>query len=63
MPTNQLKILYRQNAPKIFTSSIMILKWEYLLMVLLLNIFENAGIETGSFTKIFYLKKSLVHKE
>ena len=58
MPANQLEVLHRQNSPKIFMFSIMILKREYRLMILiLLKVLKNASMETEYFTKMFYLKE------
>ena len=51
MLTNQLVVLYSQYGPKILMFSIMVLKWEYCLMTLiLLKFWKNANTETGSFT-------------
>ena len=64
--TNQLAVLYRQNVPKILMLNIMILVWEYhLLLLTLLKVFKNTSMENGYFTKMFYLKKkkSFEYKE
>ena len=61
MPTNQLAVLYRQNVPKIFMFSILVLQLEdRLVLLILLKVFKNLSTETGYFTKMFYLKKRIV---
>ena len=62
MPTNQLAVLYRQNVPKIFMFSILVLQLEdrLVLLILLIKVFKNLSMETGYFTKMFYLKKRIV---
>ena len=47
MPANQLEVLHSKNFPKIFMFSIMILKWKYRLIILiLLKVLKNASMET-----------------
>ena len=65
MPTNQLAVLYRQKVPKIFMFSIMILKSEYRLTILILiKLLKNVNMETGYSTKAFHLKRmNLAYKK
>ena len=59
MPTNQLAIFYKQNTPKISMFSTIILKWVHLLLLISLKLLKNVRMETGYFTKMFYLKKDV----
>ena len=57
IPTNQLAILYRQNALKFFIFTVIILIWEHhLLLLRSIKVFKKASMGTGFFTKMFYLK-------
>ena len=58
MPTKQLALSYRRNVQKIFMFSIIILKWEdRLLLLISLKVYKNASMDTGYFTEIFHLKQ------
>ena len=59
MPVNQLAILYIDKRLKnSFTFNIMILKWEYHLLLLpYYQVFENASMDTVYFTKMLHIKK------
>ena len=64
MPMNPSIVLSGQNVPKTFMFRVMSLKWgqHWLLLILItetgiLNMFTNAGLQAGYFTKIFCQKK------
>ena len=57
IPTNLLTVCNRQTNREIFTFRIMVLIWEYqLLLSILQKVFKTAFIKTGYFTSIFHLK-------
>ena len=61
MPANQLRMSHRQSAEKIFMSSLMILIWDIINLILsiLSKVLKYASMESFYFIKFLLLKKKV----